>query len=848
MRVRHPSRFAALLPALFLLLVVVPCASARAGAGEALVGLAVQQAKLVASDGGVVSYLGHSVAIDGDTAVVGAYGANVDSHVRQGAAYVFTRSGGTWTQQAKLLASDGAANDKFGTAVGVNGDMALIGAPNHAVGGKSGQGVVYLFVRTGSTWTQQAALTATDGARADLFGSAVAMGSDTAVFGAPNKTVEGGGGRVTQGAAYVFVRSGPLWMQQARLTPDAGGDRDWFGWAVALGYDTAVVGAPYGDGDKGSAYVFTRSGWAWSQQAHLTASDGTAGDHFGESVSVSGDTAVVGAPLKAASATAVGGAAYVFTRAGTLWAEQAELAAPDGTARDRFGASVATSGATILVGADHKSFEDRESQGAAYWFSSSGQGDWSLTDELTAADGGAYNLFGVAAALSGDTALLGAEYKDGYRGAAYAYLLGHTITATAEPGGSITPSGDVFVPLGGSVTFTVTPSQGYHVVDVLVDGSSVGARSSYEFTDVSADHRISALFDRGPVVTITAPESGVWAGGSPKTVSWTISPAPGAGCFRVWATSAAGGEARLVSQTVVPVVPSRGEYSLECAGTLPAGSWDLSVYYYDGEGGFSAQNAAKPQILATWVVTASAGAGGTITPAGKVTVDSPAARTFSITPTVGYHTREVSVDGIPLGPLDGYVFKDVAADHTINASFEPNPVVTVSAPASGVWAGGSGKTVAWSVSPAPSVGTFRITATPRGGGTTRMVSTTVVPAVAGQKDYALDCVWALPAGEWDLAVYYFDGTGVFRAKNAVKPVVTGTWRITASAGAGGAITPSGVVTVRTPDTQTFLMLAADGYRVRDVVVDGRSVGAVKTYQFPAVTKDHTIAVSFTRIQ
>ena len=262
----------------------------------------VELQKLTASDGATYDNFGYSVSLssDGSTALIGAR-YDDDKGTYSGSAYVFTRSGSTWTEQAKLVASDGAASDFFGYSVSLSsdGNTALIGAYYDDDKG-SNSGSAYIFTRSGSTWTEQAKLTASDGAASDWFGCSVSLSSDgsTALVGATGDDDKG----TYSGSAYVFTRSGSVWSQQAKLVASDGVASDFFGESVALSSDgsTALVGAD-GDGDKGSdsgsAYVFTRSGSTWTEQAKLLASDGAAGDYFGYSVSLSSDgsTALVGA-------------------------------------------------------------------------------------------------------------------------------------------------------------------------------------------------------------------------------------------------------------------------------------------------------------------------------------------------------------------------------------------------------------------------------------------------------------------------------------------------------------------------------------------------------------------------
>ncbi len=322
-----------------------------------------EDAKLVASDAAPEDRFGLSVAVSGSTAVVGAAWDD-DTGSNSGAAYVFVRSGMVWSQQAKLTASDAAADDLFGFSVGVSGDTAVVGAYlDDDAGSQSGS--AYVFVRSGTSWSEQAKLTASDAAPVDQFGLSVAVSGDTAVVGARLDNDAGN----DSGSAYVFVRSGTLWSEQAKLVAGDAAPSDQFGWAVALSGDTAVVGAPFDDDaglESGSAYVFVRSGTTWSEQAKLVSSDLAAADRFAWSVAASGDTAVVGAYADDDAGTA-SGSAYVFVRSGTLWSEQAKLVASDAAPGDEFGQSVALSGATAVVGAPYDDDAGTDS-GSAYVF------------------------------------------------------------------------------------------------------------------------------------------------------------------------------------------------------------------------------------------------------------------------------------------------------------------------------------------------------------------------------------------------------------------------------------------------------------------------------------------------
>ena len=339
-----------------------------------------EQAKLTADDGAANDFFGFSVSVSDDTALVAAY-FDDDAGTSSGSAYVFTRSGSTWTQEAKLTADDAAAGDGFGWAVAISDDTALVGAALDDDAG-SGSGSAYVFTRSGSSWTQEAKLTADDGAAGDSFGSVVAISEDTALVGA----YQDGSG---SGSAYVFTRSGSTWTLQAKLTADdaSDSDNDKFGFSVSISDDTALVGA-YQDDDagtnSGSAYVFTRSGSTWTQEAKLTADDGAASDNFGISVSISGDTALVAAYLDD-DAGSSSGSAYIFTRSSGDWTQQAKLTADDGAASDRFGRSVSVSDDTALVAAYFD--DDAGSNSASAYVYTITEEDIELADIKTQLDG-----------------------------------------------------------------------------------------------------------------------------------------------------------------------------------------------------------------------------------------------------------------------------------------------------------------------------------------------------------------------------------------------------------------------------------------------------------------------------
>jgi predicted amidohydrolase len=283
-----------------------------------------QQQKLTVTDGDSGDLFGESVAVssDGTTALIGAVADENPNGARAGSVYVFTESEGTWSQQQKLTATDGDSGDLFGGGVAVSsaGTTALIGAFRDEDPNGDNAGSVYVFTESGGTWSQQQKLTATDGDSRDFFGRSMAVSSNgtTALIGAFGDEDPNG---ARAGSAYVFTESEGTWSQQQKLTAPDGDRRDFFGGFVAVSSagTTALIGAPQDEdpngANAGSAYVFTESEGTWSQQQKLTATDGDRGDRFGQSVAVSsaGTTALIGARGDEDPNGARAGSAYVFT-------------------------------------------------------------------------------------------------------------------------------------------------------------------------------------------------------------------------------------------------------------------------------------------------------------------------------------------------------------------------------------------------------------------------------------------------------------------------------------------------------------------------------------------------------
>lgn len=323
-----------------------------------------------AEDRDIGVLFGSSVAVDGDTVVVGAPGAST-AESKPGAAYVFTRDGDTWAYQAKLTTDEVRRGGNLGKAVAIDGDTVAVGAPDDHVGDNNVQGVVYAFERDGDTWSPGQRIVAAEGSSFANFGTSIAVDGDTVVIGSPNMTI---GGQFRQGAVYVFTRADDGWAEQRILTPSDAAPEVAFGTSVDLDEGTIVVGASGPALDflvsHGSAYVFTGADAQWAEQAKLAPTDAHVNNRFGTSVAIDGDAVVVGAPYQGQTAGVdlQKGSAVVFTRDGDGWTQQRKLVAKTTAQGDHLGTSVDVSGGDVIVGAPDADSGDTARQGTAYVF------------------------------------------------------------------------------------------------------------------------------------------------------------------------------------------------------------------------------------------------------------------------------------------------------------------------------------------------------------------------------------------------------------------------------------------------------------------------------------------------
>ncbi|MCD4652847.1 FG-GAP repeat protein [bacterium] len=421
----------------------------------------LDEIKILPADGSEYDTFGNALSIDGNYLVVGAELQNSTT----GTAYLFFYDGVNWVQQYKFMADDAHQEDRFGCSVTISGDYVVIGAERDNTGAFTDSGSVYVFYRhQGGTdiWGQQAKIVVASVSNYYLFGGSVSLDGDDLIVGAIGDATYG----PYSGAAYIFNRNeggSNLWGQRAMLLPGEGGQTyDVFGQSVSISGDYALVGAPRDDEvgqDSGSAYIFNRDEGGsnlWGQQAKITATDGDAWDWFGCSVSINGTDVVIGADYDEDNGSWAG-AAYVFQFDSSNWIQQAKLLADDGAANDIFGYSVSIYGDYAFVGADSND-ENGDNAGAAYIFyrDAGGANHWDQVEKLMASEGDSGDWFGNTVLIGSDYAIAGAtrdEENGTNSGSAYIYTL---LFATPTP--SLTPTITPTVTITPTATQTTTPT------------------------------------------------------------------------------------------------------------------------------------------------------------------------------------------------------------------------------------------------------------------------------------------------------------------------------------------------------------------------------------------------------
>ncbi len=374
--------------------------------------------KLTADDAGSGYNFGTSLSFSGNRALIGSDKSKDNFNNITGAAYVFDFDGNNWNQTQKLIATDASASDFFGVSVSLSGNRALIGAfadDDNA----TNSGSAYIFEFDGNNWSQTKKLIAPNGEVFDQFGVSVSLSGTRALIGSEGDDESNS----NSGAAYIFDFDGNNWNQTQKITASDADASDHFGVSVSLSGNRALIGAYFDDdnGDNsGSAYIFDFNGNNWIQAQKITASDTGIGDSFGFSVSLSENRALIGAHFDDSNGNN-SGSVYVFDKNGSNWTQSQKLIAEGGTfaTRQFFGNSVSLSNNRALIGAYFDDENGTES-GAAYIFDFDGD-NWIQTTKITALDGVAFDQFGISVSLSGDRALIGASNVDNNTGAAYIF-------------------------------------------------------------------------------------------------------------------------------------------------------------------------------------------------------------------------------------------------------------------------------------------------------------------------------------------------------------------------------------------------------------------------------------------
>jgi hypothetical protein len=411
--------------------------------------------KILASDGAAGDGFGHSVSISGDYAILGAY-YDDDNGSESGSAYIYYKDqGGTgnWGQVKKITASDGAADDYFGQSVSISGNYAIVGADGDDDNGSS-SGSAYIYYKdqggTGN-WGQVKKITASDGTASDYFGVSVSLSGNYAIVGASADDDNGS----FSGSAYIFYKDQggtANWGEVKKITASDGAAGDNFGRSVSISANYAIVGSIY-DNDNGSssgsAYIFNKDQGGtgnWGEIKKIIASDGAAADWFGYPVSLSSDYAIIGAHGDDDNGNR-SGSAYIFNKdqGGTAnWGEIKKIIASDGAADDRFGQSVSISGNYAIVGADGDD-DNGNATGSAYIFNNDqgGTANWGEVKKITASDGAADDYFGTWVNLSGNFAIVGADYDDANgTNSGSAYIFGPSMpTVNTQPSGQTNSCG-----------------------------------------------------------------------------------------------------------------------------------------------------------------------------------------------------------------------------------------------------------------------------------------------------------------------------------------------------------------------------------------------------------------------
>lgn len=544
---------------------------------------------------------GSSVSISGNTLVVGSPLATTSDGNASGAVYVYIRSGSTWALQQTLDPATRNANDRFGTSVDVEGDN-LIASSRLGDATNASQGTAYVFTRTGSVWSEQQRLAASDGASNDNFGAAVAISGNSVIVGANLAFVSA---LEAAGAAYVFVRNAGVWSQQQKLTAPVAGDQDEYGVDVDIEGDTAIVGQRNEDGaaeNTGAARVYVRSGSTWSLQGSLTAADAAQNDFLGLTVALSGNFALVGAFTDDRTGLLNAGAAYLFERNGSnVWAQKDKYIASDAGNDDQFGFEVALGPGFGVVGSPLDDNSDGVDAGATYVFNNG--------TPTTTTLGATSNTL---------------TYGDGLTLTA---VVAPTATGTVTFLNNSSSIGSGILNGSSQATLNLTPSPGSYnyTANYLGDGTNLPSTSNAQVVTVAkAATSLAVNLSAGSVaygqnVTITATLTDTAVGGVNPSGSITFTD----------------------NSNFLATVPLSGGQAILNRNDLPVGMHSI-VASYAGDTNFLGATAGAVQVETT-IATVSIDVTSSPNPAARNT-----SQTFTATFTGGIPVGNVAFQALPL--------------------------------------------------------------------------------------------------------------------------------------------------------------------------------------------------------
>lgn len=385
-------------PAMYLMIMLCVFLTISAGSAQEI-------QKVTTQDGDAADFVGTSVAIDGNLAISGAPGED-ENGAGAGAVYVFEQSGGEWSEIAKIIADDGELADRFGDVVDLSNQTILVGAPYDDAEALN-DGSAYIFTRLGDSWVQHEKLTPHDPLESSFFGASVAIRGNRAIVGA----IRGASGGIRCGAAYVFIRVGRNWEEMGKLVPHDGAEDDLFGSSVAIDGNFAVIGAK-GDDDRGlssgSVYFFHWNGTEWEEMQKISIPEGRAEDSFGIAADLEGTRACIG--MRGTFLEESPGYAYLYEIDGPSWNLTNTFSAEDGEDQDHFGQSLSIWGDYALIGARNDQDNGVES-GSVYAYAKRGD-VWMMHAKVLAPDGEEGDFFGYDVDLSGDFAIVGARGDD----------------------------------------------------------------------------------------------------------------------------------------------------------------------------------------------------------------------------------------------------------------------------------------------------------------------------------------------------------------------------------------------------------------------------------------------------